>query len=79
MAKSKLANANEKIAEDVTKSFQKMTEAVVGAYEIIENDALKGYIKIQDRFVDQFLAKEGESIDEAKQRLKREQEERRGQ
>ena len=62
MAKSKLLATNEKIAETVTEGFQKMCDTVVG-----------GYTKIEDSFVDQFLKKEGESVAEAKIRLKSEQ------
>lgn len=65
MAKSKLVKANEKIAESVTGGFQKMQEAVVG-----------GYTKIEDKFVAQYLAHDGESVDDAKKRLKQEQVER---
>lgn len=65
MAKSKLVEANKKIAETVTGGFQKIQDAVVS-----------GYTKIEDRFVDQYLTREGESIADAKKRLKQEQEER---
>lgn len=65
MAKSKLVEANEKIAETVTGGFQKIQHAVVSSYT-----------KIEDRFVDQYLTREGESIADAKKRLKQEQEER---
>ena len=61
MAKSKLVKANEKIAEKVVEGFQKIEDTVVG-----------GYTKIEDAFVDRYLAKDGESIEEAKQRLKKE-------
>ena len=63
MAKSKLVRVNAKIAETVTTGFQKMTDSVVG-----------GYTKIEDAFVDQFLTKDGETVAEAKARLKAEQE-----
>lgn len=59
MAKSKLVKANEKIAE-----------RVVGAFEKIERGVTEGYSKIEDAFVDRYLTKDGESIEEAKQRLK---------
>lgn len=62
MAKSKLVKANEKIAEKV-----------VGTYKIIENTVTGGYTKIEDAFVDRYLAKEGESVEAAKKRLKQEQ------
>lgn len=62
MAKSKIVKANEKIAEKVVDSYKKIEDGVV-----------KGYTKIEDKFVDQFLTRDGETIEEAKERLKREQ------
>lgn len=59
MAKSKLVKANEKIAE-----------SVVGVFEKIERGVTEGYSKIEDAFVDRYLTKDGESVEEAKQRLK---------
>lgn len=61
MAKSKLVEANEKIAEKVVDTYKKIEDTVVG-----------GYTKIEDAFVDRYLTKDGESIEEAKARLKRE-------
>lgn len=58
MAKSKLAQANQKIAEGVTGGFQKMSDGVVGAYK-----------KVEDAFVDRYLTHEGESVEDAKARL----------
>ncbi|MGN0668152.1 MAG: hypothetical protein ACI4JU_02935 [Angelakisella sp.] len=63
MAKSKIVKANEKVAEKVVGAFEKIEETVVG-----------GYTKIEDAFVDRYLTKEGESVSDAKQRLKRENE-----
>lgn len=65
MAKSKLVKANEKIAE-----------AVVDGYKKIENAVVGGYKKVEDAFVDHFLTHEGESVEEAKERLHAEQKER---
>ena len=59
MAKSKLAKANEKIAEKVVGTFEKIEDTVVGSYT-----------KIEDAFIDRYLTKDGESIEEAKKRLK---------
>ena len=61
MAKSKLVTANEKIAKKVVDTYQKIEDTVVG-----------GYTKIEDIFVDRYLTKDGESVEEAKARLKRE-------
>lgn len=63
MAKSKLVKTNEKI-----------TEKVVGTFEKIEGTVVSGYTKIEDAFVDRYLTKDGETIEEAKVRLKRERE-----
>ena len=58
MAKSKLIEANKKIAEEV-----------VGGYKKIEDGVVGGFNKIADKFVDQYLTKDGESIEEARTRL----------
>jgi ribosomal protein L9 len=65
MAKSKFVKANEKIAE-----------GVVGGYKKIENGVVGAYKKVEDKFVDQYLTKDGESVEDAKARLKAEQKER---
>lgn len=63
MAKSKIVKANEKIAEKVTDGFKKISDTVVG-----------GYTKIEDAFVDRYLTRDGETVKEAKERIKKEQE-----
>lgn len=73
MAKSKLVQANEKIAEAVTGGYKKIEDGVVGGYKKIEETVVDGFEKITDKFVDQFLTREGESVEEAKQRLADEQ------
>ncbi len=49
---------------------------LVKANEKIEEGAVGGFNKIADKFVDNFLTKEGESVEEAKARLAAEQKER---
>ncbi len=73
MAKSKLVKANEKIAENVVGGYKKIEEGVVGGYKKIENGVVGGFNKISDKFVDQFLTREGESVEDAKKRLAPEQ------
>lgn len=63
MAKSKLVKANERIAEKVVGSFETIEGAVVG-----------GYTKIEDAFVGRYLAKDGETVEDVKKRLKAGQE-----
>ena len=65
MAKSKLVNANKKIAEKVVGSYKKMEDGVVG-----------GYKKIENAFVDRYLTQEGETVEEAQKRIHTEQERR---
>jgi hypothetical protein len=65
MAKSKLLQVNKKIAD-----------SVVGGYKQIENGVVGAYKQVEDKFVDQYLTHEGESVEEAKRRLKQEQTER---
>ena len=66
MSKSKLVKVNEKIAEGVTTGFKKMSDGVV-----------ESYTKIEDNFVDHFSTKGGETAEEAKARLKEEEQMRR--
>lgn len=72
MAKSKLVQANEKIAEAVTEGYKKIEKGVVDGYKKIEQGVVDGYTKIEDKFVDIYLTKEGETVEEAKARLKQE-------
>lgn len=60
MAKSKLVQVNKKIED-----------AVVGGYKKIEDTVVSGYTKIEDKFVGSFLTKDGESVEDAKERLKK--------
>ena len=62
--KSKIVEANEKIAEDVMTGFQKIQDGVVNEFS-----------KIEDSFISRYLLREEESLDEAKERLKREEQE----
>ena len=70
MAKSKLVKANEKIAEAVTDGYKKIEKGVVDGYKKIEQGVVGGYTKLEDQFVDAYLTKEGETVEEAKARLK---------
>lgn len=76
MAKSKLVKANEKIAEGMVSGYKKMEEGVVGGYKKIEEGVVGSFNKIIDKFVDNFLTREGETVEEARARLAAEQRER---
>ena len=72
MAKSKIVKANEKIAEAVTGGYKKIEKGVVDGYKKIERGVVGGYTKLEDKFVDAYLTKDGETVEEAKARLKKE-------
>ncbi len=59
VAKSKLVQAGKKVSDVVVSGYKKVEDAVVG-----------GYTKIEDKFVDAYLTREGETVEEAKERLK---------
>jgi len=73
MAKSKLVKANQKIAEKVVGGYKKIEEGTVGGYKKIENGVVGGFNKMADKFVDNFLTRDGESVEEARARLEAEQ------
>ena len=74
MAKSMLVQANEKIAEGVVGGYKKIENGVVGGFMKMEEGVVNGFNKITDKFVDEFLTKDGESVEDAKKRLAQEQE-----
>ena len=61
MAKSKIVKVTNKVAQVVTDGYKKIEKGVGG-----------GYTKIEDRFVDRYLTRDGETVEEAKARLKSE-------
>ncbi len=60
MAKSKIVKGIDKTAEIMTVGYKKIEQAVV-----------HGYTKIEDRFVQAYLTKDGETVEQAKERLKK--------
>lgn len=77
MAKSKIVKTNEKIAEAISGGYKKIEKGVVAGYKKIEVGVTKGYTKIEDKFVDAYLTKDGETVEEAKARLKKENQKKR--
>lgn len=55
----------EKVAENLA----------VGTYKKIETAVVEGFTKISDAFVEKYLMKEGETLEEAKARIEEEQKE----
>lgn len=64
-----------KIAETVVEGYKKIESGVVEGYKKIEDGVVGGYKKIEDGFVEKYLVRDGETVEDAKDRLKKEQEE----
>ena len=73
MAKSTLVEVNKKIEKRVIGGYKKIEDGVVSSYKKIEEGAVGGFQKVAEKFVDNFLAKEGETVEEAMERLVAEQ------
>ncbi len=71
MAKSKIVNALDKTAEAVTGGYKKIEKGVVDGYKKIEKGVVSGYTKLEDKFVNTYLTKDRETVEEAKERLKK--------
>lgn len=66
---SKFIEANEKIAKSVTEGYKKIEDGVVESYKKLEEGIVEGFNKVSDKFVEKLFTKDGETVEEAKQRL----------
>ena len=64
-----VAEGYKKIEDGVVEGYKKIEDGVVEGYKKIENGAVAGFQKVSDKFVEKLFAKEGETVEEAKQRL----------
>lgn len=70
-----VVNGVKEIAENACE-FEKVAENIaVGTYKIIEETVVDGFTTISDAFIEKYLMKEGETLEEAKERINKEQEE----
>ena len=65
-----LADKHDKIAKNVTQGFGKMSETAVKGYQKTEDTALGLLEKTENFFVDKLFRKEAETVEEAKERLR---------
>ena len=70
----KIKEGFQKIEDGVVEGYKKIEDGVVGGYKKIETGAVEGFQKVTDKFVGKFFTKEGETVDEAKERMAKEQE-----
>lgn len=66
---SKIAETNEKIAEKVVEGYKKIETGVVDGYKKVETGVVEGFGKVTDKCVEVLFAKEGESVEQARERL----------
>ena len=71
---------NEKMTNTVVGNYKKLEEGIVGGYKKLETGVVEGYKKLEtgvvegfgkvaDKCVEKLFTKEGESVEEAKERL----------
>ena len=69
----------EEVAEAAAKGtvggYKKIENGVVSGYKKIEEGAVSGFNKVNDKCVEKLFAKEGESVEDAKKRLRGETDE----
>ena len=56
---------------DVVAAYKAIEDGVVGAYKTVEKGAVDAYHKVEDTMVDKLFRKEGETVEEAKDRLRK--------
>ena len=56
---------------DPVAAYKAVEEGVVGAYKAVEKGAVDAYHKVEDTMVDKLFRKEGETVEEAKDRLRK--------
>ncbi len=65
----KIHDITEKSAAALAYAYKKLENAIVGSYKRIEKSAVTGYGKISDKCIELLFTGEGETLEEAKQRL----------
>ena len=68
-------NKMQRIEEKIKNGYQKIEDGVVSGYTTIQNGVVDGFTRISDTFVKKFLMRDNETLEEAKARIAREEEE----
>ena len=66
---ARIADMVEKMGEAVTEGYKKIEDGVVSGYKKIEDGVVEGFGRVSDKFVEKLFTKEGESVEDAKNRL----------
>ena len=68
-------NGYQKIEDGVVKGYKAIENGVVKGYTAIQDGVVEGYTRISDAFVKKFLMRDGETLEQTKARIAREEEE----
>ena len=60
----------EKTGEKVVGAYKKIENGTVGTYRKIEDGVVGAYKNVESGFVDQFLTHDGETVEDAKKRMR---------
>ena len=63
--------AYQSVESSVVGTYRKIEDGVVGGYQKIENGAVTGFRKISDFFIRKFFSRQGETVEETRNRLSR--------
>ena len=66
-----IKEAYEAIEEGVVGGYKKIETTVVSGYKKVETDAVNGFRKVSDFFVKKLFSREGETVEETRERLSR--------
>lgn len=64
-----LVNAYHKVEDAVTSGYKAIENGVVDGYKRIETGVVEGFTRMSDKIVKKFLTREGETVEDAKQRM----------
>lgn len=67
-------NKMQRVADTVKNGYQKIEDGVVKGYKAIENGVVEGFTRISDAFVKKYLMRDGETLEDTKARIAREEE-----
>lgn len=69
-AEDRVMSAYQKVEDGVVGAYQKIEDGVTGAYEKVEYSVVSRFNEVSDKFVDRFFTKDGETVEEARERRK---------
>ncbi|MBR1513414.1 MAG: hypothetical protein IJ622_03895 [Bacteroidales bacterium] len=74
MKKDTVKTTMQNIENGVVKGYKAIENGVVSGYNAIQDGVVEGFTRVSDAFIMKFFAKEGETVEQAKERMKAEDE-----